>query len=95
MSEANDNNGGDDRTIEAEQASAGEAQRIPEHEALAEAPEAAMSPEDLDARQEDIGMKRRSGPPLADEEDTLELALAAPSEEVEPTEVDEPQDSDG
>ena len=78
MSEPNDTYDGNDGAEQAEQASAGEAQRITPNETRAAASFAApMSAADLDARQEEIGAKRRSGPPLPEEEDTEAFAMSA------------------
>ena len=53
-----------------------------------------LSPAELDARQQEMGAMRRSGPPLPEGEDTGALGLEAPGEEEEPTEVEEPRTDD-
>ena len=91
MADTNDNEG----THESVQASAGAPQRPTPADVLFEAvgapePTAAQ----LDARQADIGARRRAGPPLPEGVDAGAVLLEAVRVEEEPTEVVEPRRQD-
>ncbi len=92
----------DDKTLETHQASAGPAQRPAVQDPFAASaafPEIPreLTPEELDARQANIGIERKSGPPLPEGEadDASGLALGSggnAAQRAEETEVKEPPD---
>jgi hypothetical protein len=85
----------DEGTIEVRHGSAGEPQRPMSADDLAHAADIpALSPADLDARQEEIGERRRSGPPLPEGEVSEVAAMDDASVVDEPTEVEEPRSED-